>query len=171
MRRNGFTLIEMLVALTIGAIVVLMVHDSFAGTTDLTVRLDSDRRTQVERVAMRAFLTRAFGSLEIGTPHTHGFEGLPDRVAFSSALDGAQPAGLLIRASNGRLVAEGSSPSPTQLNDVAVLSCEYLLSYGSESTWVQEWHSPASAPLAARLRLMHADGGVDTLLFIIGPRG
>ena len=169
MPRSGFTLIEVLVALTIGAIVVLMVHDAFAGTTDLTVRLDGERTTQGERMGMRAFLTRAFGSLEIGTQQTHGFEGLPDRVAFSSALDGAQPTSLVIRAGNGRLVAEGTSP--IQLDGVAVLTCEYLLSFGSESRWVQEWHSPASAPLATRMRLQHADGSVDTLLFIIGPRG
>jgi hypothetical protein len=48
---------------------------------------------------------------------------------------------------------------------------EYLLEYGAQARWVQEWHSPASAPLAVRLRLQADSGAVDTLMLVIGPRG
>ena len=171
MHRNGFTLIEVLVALTIGSIVVLMVHDCFAGMTDLAARLDAERRAASARTDARAFLVRAFGSLEIGTPHMHGFEGLPDRVTFSSALDDSLPTAITIRMDGARLIAEGPNAPPRQLDSAVAVSCDYLLSFGSQSTWVQEWHSPASAPLATRMRLQRRDGTVDTLLLIIGPRG
>ncbi len=172
MRRNaGFTLIEVLVALTIGSLVVLMVHESFGGAMDLAARLDAERQAHAAHMEAHAFLTRAFGSLEIGTPGTHGFEGLPDRVRFSSVLDAKTPEDVTIRLVGGRLVAERGTATARMLDSAGAVAFDYLLSYGSNASWVQEWHSPASAPLAARMRLLRPDGAIDTLLFIIGPRG
>ena len=172
MRRSpGFTLIEVLVALTISSLVVLMVHQGFAGASDLAARLDAERRPHSARMAAHAFLTRAFGSLEIGTVGTHGFEGLPDRVSFSADLGEDRPANLTVRAIEGRLVVEQPGAAARALDSADALAMDYLLAYGSESRWVQEWHSPASAPLAARMRLTRRDGTIDTLMLIIGPRG
>lgn len=172
MRRNdGFTLIEVLVALTIGSLVVLMVHQGFAGATDLAARLDAERRPHTERMESRAFLARAFGSLEIGTRGTHGFEGLPDRVSFSADLGADGPTDLTVRVTARRLVVEQQGAAARTLDSADAIFFDYLLAYGSQSSWVLEWHSPASAPLAARMRLTRRDGTVDTLLLLIGPRG
>jgi prepilin-type N-terminal cleavage/methylation domain-containing protein len=172
MRRSaGFTLIEVLVALTIGSLVVLMVHESFGGAMDLAARLDAERQAHAAHMEAHAFLTRAFGSLEIGTPGTHGFEGLPDRMRFSTVLDTQMPEDVTVRLVDGQLVAERGTVVARTIDSATAIAFDYLLSYGSTASWVQEWHSPASAPLAARLRLLHPDGAIDTLLFIIGPRG
>ena len=52
---------------------------------------------------------------------------------------------------------------------------DYLLDPGENATWVREWISPVSAPLAIRVRITKGVGsgmwGVDTLLLIVGPRG
>jgi len=171
MRRNaGFTLIEVLVALTISSLVVLMVHDTFSDATDLAARLDTERQAHAAHMEARAFLTRAFGSLEIGTYNTQGFEGLPDRVRFSSKLDAKTAEDVSVRIAEGHLVAERGATVQT-FDSAQAVAFDYLLSYGSNASWVQEWHSPASAPLATRMRVAHRDGSIDTLLFIIGPRG
>ena len=118
----------------------------------------------------RAYLARAFGSLEIGTPRSAGFAGLPDRVTFAAALDERGPTALTILTEGGALLVTENGAARV-LDSLSGLRCDYLLAYGSEARWVQEWLSPASAPLAARLRLVRADGSADTLLLLIGPRG
>jgi hypothetical protein len=66
-------------------------------------------------------------------------------------------------------IGEGRADMLTPAEAVAF---DYLASYGSASAWVQEWHSPVSAPVAVRLRLRRdSAAAVDTLLFIVGPRG
>jgi len=72
-------------------------------------------------------------------------------------------------------------PFPFTPNDTDILMLEpssryseatdYLLDYGAGARWVDEWVSPVSAPVAARLRLLHTGGRADTLLLHIGSRG
>jgi hypothetical protein len=42
---------------------------------------------------------------------------------------------------------------------------------GVRATFVREWMSPVSAPLAVRMRIVRTAGMVDTLLLIVGLRG
>ena len=67
------------------------------------------------------------------------------------------------------LLSKGEGPADTLLTADAV-TFDYLLSYGSQASWVQAWHSPVSAPLAVRLRVRQGEAA-DTLFFLIGPRG
>jgi len=53
---------------------------------------------------------------------------------------------------------------------VRSLDCDYLLEPGASTTWVREWISSVSAPLAVRLRIGYAEHA-DTLLLFVGPRG
>ena len=62
----------------------------------------------------------------------------------------------------------GPRDSLREIRDVAF---DYLSSLGAQTTWVRTWKSPASAPLAVRVRLTLPDGQADTLLIMIGPRG
>ncbi|HVH66648.1 MAG TPA: prepilin-type N-terminal cleavage/methylation domain-containing protein [Gemmatimonadales bacterium] len=181
---RGFTLIEILIALAIGAFVVLVAHELFAsvaerGRTLTTARLTLDRSANARR-----WLAGAFLSLDVGTEGAGGFEGRPDHVAFSTWL--LTPDGWFERRTvslardNGRLVASVPPGEPVSLTDsVADLAVDYLLEPGAESRWVREWVSPVSAPLAVRLRIARTGKGqvatgnavVDTLLFLIKERG
>src|SRR2546430_2832000 len=84
--RRGFALVEVLVALTIGAVVILLAHQLFAGVADrgrtLTVA-----RTALDRAAnARRWLEATFLSLDVGTEGASGFDGRPDHLAFTTWL-------------------------------------------------------------------------------------
>jgi prepilin-type N-terminal cleavage/methylation domain-containing protein len=181
--QSGFSLIEVTVALTIGALVVLVAHQLFAavaerGRTLITARAALDRAANARR-----WLAATFLSLDVGTDGAAGFEGRPDHVAFSTWL--LTPEGwferrqVTLSAEQGQLRAAVTPGAPIALMDrVADLELDYLLEPGADSRWVREWVSPVSAPVAVRMRLTKAGRGtrgsgrgVDTLLFLIKERG
>jgi len=189
--QRGFTLMEVVVALTVGTIVVLVAHELFGavaqpGRTLTAVRSALDRSANARR-----WLSATFLSLDVGTEGAAGFDGRPDHAAFTTWLltpDGwFERRRVSLARDNDRLVASVASSQPIALMDnVAELAFDYLLEPGSESRWVREWVSPVSAPVAMRMRIEKAgcpkglpvgrgmrDTGcaVDTLLFLIKERG
>jgi len=177
---RGFTLLEVLVALTLGAIVVLAAHRIFTGVVDGVRRMDAARADLDRAMNARRWLTATVGSLAVGD-QDGPFVGKPDQVAFGSWQ--LTPEGWLTRrrvalgAANGRFVAVGPQGDPLVLADsVRDVQFDYLLEPGENTRWVREWMSPVSAPLAIRVRIKRGAvsgerGAVDTLLLIIGPRG
>jgi len=174
--RRGFTLIEMVVALTIGALVVLVAHQLFAAVADRGRTLIAARTALDRAVNARRWLAATFLSLDVGTDGAGGFDGRPDHAAFSTWLlmsDGwFERRQVTLTAKQGQLRAAVTPGTPIALVDsVADLQLDYLLEPGAESRWVREWVSPVSAPVAVRMRIANAGGGVDTLLFLIKERG
>ena len=181
--RRGFTLIEVLVALAIGALVVLLAHQVFAtvvnrGRTLLAARESLDRTMNARR-----WLAATFLSLDVGTDSAGGFDGRVDRMAFAAwqrTADGWFERRRITLAREGdRLVAGVTPGAPVALmDDVDDVAFDYLLEPGAEARWVREWVSPVSAPIAVRLRVARtgcgmrdAGCGVDTLLLLIKERG
>ena len=172
---HGFTLVELLVALTIGALVVLVAHQLFAAVSDRGKALVVARAGLDRSANARRWLKGAFLSLDAGTEGANGFEGRPDRMAFSSWLltpDGwFERRQVTLSLAGERLVASVSPGTSIPLMDsIADVQIDYLLEPGADSRWVREWVSPVSAPLAIRLRIERA-GTADTLLFLIKERG
>lgn len=172
-RAGGFTLIEVLVALTIASAVVLAAHQIFTGVADganavTAARQDLDRSSNARR-----WLKATFLSLE------PPFEGRIKQVSFISwqVTPGGwfeqQPIELAHESS--RLVARHAGEVLQLADDVSDVAFDYLLDPGADSRWVREWVSPVSAPLAIRLRIAgcgRGDAGcVDTLLFLVKERG
>ena len=56
-------------------------------------------------------------------------------------------------------------------DSVRSVGLDYLLEPGADAHWVMDWHSQVSAPLAVRVRLTHAGGACDTMLYLVKPRG
>ena|SRR5437867_1605403 len=181
--RRGFTLVEVVVALTIGAVVVLLAHQLFAGVADRGRTLTL-ARTALDRTAnARRWLQATFLSLDVGTDGASGFDGRPDHAAFTTWL--LTPDGWFERRvvslarQDDRLVATVRPGQAIALSDgVTDLAFDYLLEPGAEARWVREWVSPVSAPVAVRMRVTKARNGkretgnvVDTLLFLIRERG
>ena len=179
----GFTLIEVLVALTIGALVLLVAHQLLVAVVDrgralATARSGLDRAANAKR-----WLTVTFLSLDVGTDSTSGFDGRPAHAAFSTWLltpDGwFERRQVTLGMEAGLLRATETPGTPIVLTDsVTDVQFDYLLEPGAESRWVREWVSPVSAPVAVRMRIQRArcgmgDGGcvTDTLLFLIEERG
>jgi hypothetical protein len=165
-----------LLALTLSGLVVLMAQRVFAGVTDGARRLSEAQEALDRRANVGRLLVALVGSLDIGTSQSAGFDGRPDHVTFSTwALDGhgwPEQRRVTLRLVNAALVAEGLGSGSIALADtVAALDFDYLLEYGTDAVWVRTWQSPVSAPLAIRMRVARAQGVVDTLLLIAGPRG
>jgi prepilin-type N-terminal cleavage/methylation domain-containing protein len=180
---RGFTLIEVMVALTIGAVVVVLAHRLF-GAVAHGGRALTTARTALDRAAnARRWLDATFLSLDVGTDGASGFDGRPDHVAFTTWLltaDGwFERRQVTLGMEHGRLRAMVTPERPIALADsVTDVQFDYLLEPGAKSRWVREWVSPVSAPVAVRIRMTKAGNGnrdtgsvVDTLLFLIKERG
>jgi len=170
---------ELLVALAIAGTVLLAAERIFAGVGDGSRRLVAARE-QLDRVANgRRWLKSAFLSLEVGQVTGEGFEGRADRVRFTSWQ--MTPGGWFTRQATdlgltGSQLVATTGGLPIMLRDsVEEVAFDYLLDPGEESSWVREWISPNSAPLAVRMRIGRKIGRenmrVDTLLFLIRERG
>jgi prepilin-type N-terminal cleavage/methylation domain-containing protein len=180
-RRNGFTLVEVLVALTLSAVVVLLAHRVFAAVLDGTRQVRAAREHLDREANARRWLVDAFGSLAVG-PVGGSFEGEPGRVTFGAWLPtetgGFTPERVDLSGRGARLVARlGASDSLVLADSVPSVAFDYLLEPGASERWVGEWVSPVSAPVAVRVRIARrqvdatAPATVDTLLLLIGPRG
>ena len=178
-REAGFTLVEVLVALTLGAALVLAAHSALGGATDAVAALDRERRAFDTEMTGRAELTRMIANLQPSAPGAVGFDGSVHQARFSTQL--RQPDGTFalttvrLHVHGGTLVAEreaaAGAATIASLPDVGDVTFDYLMETGAESRWVQGWRSPVSAPVAVRLRLLRLDDRIDTLLVVAGPRG
>src|SRR6185436_14777953 len=86
-KRRGFTLIEVLVALTIGALVVVLAQRLFAAVGDGGRELVTARTALDREANARRWLAAAFLSLDAGLEGARSFEGHPAEVTFSSWLE------------------------------------------------------------------------------------
>ena len=180
MRRSGFTLIEVLVALALAAVVVLLAHGVFAAVVDGAARVQAARTALDREANARRWLVQTFGSLTVGQA-AGGFDGEPTQVTFTTWLPtaerGFELAQLTVAVEGGRLEASLSSGGTIVLaHDVASAAFDYLLEPGANAHWVEQWVSPVSAPVAVRMRVTRVDAtgvpsGSDTLLLLVGPRG
>jgi len=181
-RAGGFTLLEVLVALTVSGIVVLLAHAIFTAVTDAGRQVQAARTALDRESNARRWMQAAFLSLDVGSDSAAGpFEGRPDRVRFGAWLE--TPGGwferqkLELRADRGEFVARRDDTQIILADSVADVAFDYLLEPGENTKWVREWISPVSAPLAVRVRIKRGkgrgEGGmvVDTLLLLIKERG
>lgn len=171
----GFTLVEVLLALSLGSLVVLFAHRLFTGVADGARRLAEARQALDRESNARRWLAEAFGSLEVGGT-SGSFVGQEHLVQFGgwqlTAAGWPARTRVSLAAVGGALVARIAGRDPIVLADsVRTVTFDYLLDPGANTAWVKEWISPVSAPLSVRMRIARAAGIVDTLLLILGPRG
>jgi hypothetical protein len=164
-----------LVALTLGAMLVLAAHGAFGGASDAAAALARAQAAHDAEFAGRAALARLVANLDPASPGSTGFDGGPDGMRFSARVrshDGHLSLRAVRLSVTGDTLRATSQDGPlAALPHVRAVACDYLLEGGADARWVTGWHSPVSAPLAVRIRLIRADGAADTLLLPIGPRG
>ena len=173
--RRGFTLVELMVALVITALVALLAAGTFSAAVGGVYRIRAERIAQDRAANSRRWLAAAFLSLEVGQQGSRQFDGHPTRASFTTWLPA--PGGWMERADvtltriGDSLVATVAGAPPVVLADsVRSIDLDYLLQPGAESRWASDWVSPVSAPLAVRLRVERADV-TDTILCLIKARG
>ena len=172
--KGGFTLLEVMVALVITAIVLLggrtIVEQVGASAEHIAgTAADVDREANGDRL-LRALIARA----SLPEPE-HEFMGAAVGTRFTSWCE--VPAGWLerCRISLGILQARGSGVLALQIDGGAVVVVRhgfraghflYLLDPAHGGKWVSEWNSSVTTPMAVGVVL---DG--DTAILRLGERG
>lgn len=171
---SGFTLVELVVALTIGAFVVFSAYAMFGAITTGAARAQRAGARLDQRMNGRRALAELVGSVDMTSPGAAEFIGEPARATFSAWTTRANGWPRLERvtlALCGNALCAGNDRARLQvLSDVDSIALDYLISPGASEAWVRGWRSPTSPPVAIRLRVAH-DAGRDTLLLVVGPRG
>lgn len=178
LRRDGFTLIEVIVALLIGSIVLLGAHAMLAALSDesraLVLASAAASRAANGEEELRAIV----GQLDVGTAGTRPFSGGAEQVSFSSWCD--VPSGWLERC-DVTLAFDSTGPNPGLIlhrgaETVVLLrgfergTFRYLASAANGGDWVEQWGASVTAPLGIGT-LLQDSARVDTVILRIGPRG
>jgi len=173
MRRQGFTLIEVMVAMAVAGLVILAAHRIFTGVADAARAVEVARASLDRSANARRWLKGTFLSLE------PPFEGRANRASFTSwqLVPGGwfEPRATTLGQRGTRFLGTTGAESLWLADSVSDVAFDYLLDPGADTKWVREWISPVSAPLAVRLRIAGCGkrdaGCVDTLLFLVKERG
>ena len=170
--RPGFSLVEVLVALVVSALVVAGARALVDGLSDAS-RSVAARATATDRAANGAALLRALARrVEVGTARERTFDGFPDHAAFTSWCD--TPAGWQLRcrvtltidsAIVGLRLATDRDEEHTVV-DTAAVRLIYLEDANGGGRWFNGWGSGLTAPLA-----IGVVGRGDTTIVRIGGRG
>lgn len=173
--RRGFTIVELLVALSAGALLLAALYGLVASVMDAGATLVAARRdAELARQGDR-WLRSIIASTSVGQPGDVPFEGAPTATTFMTMMPSAygwhEPRPVDIRVDGDSLLLRVKGTEPIVLRrGVRALALDYLLEPGANAHWVRQWSSPVSAPLALRIRI-DLGGQVDTALYLIGPRG
>ena len=174
-RVSGFTLIEVVIALVVSAIVLLGARAMLGEVGDDALRINA----QAQRIDRDANAERELRSLvlhlELGAGEASQFAGDPGRASFSSWCDA--PGGwqepcavtltLVPRARGVALVAHTSVNGDIVVRDsVRVGALRYLTRVSDGGEWIRVWGAGITAPLAIGVIL-----DADTLIVPIGERG
>ena len=173
MNRRGFSLVEVMVAVTLAGLSLALAAAVFAATND-SVRTVSIRSTEWKREANAVrWLAAAVTGVTVSNEAL--FDGSSERMTFHTSewvRDGwTEPTIFEAWFTSGELVARTESKSRVVLADsLRTGAFDYLTAYGAGSLWLTRWASNLTPPLAIRLRLLRRDLTADTLLFFIGDR-
>jgi len=173
--QSGFTLIEVVFALVVSAIVILGARAMLDETGDDALRIAAqaqrvDRDANAER-ELRALVLH----LELGAGESSQFAGDPGRASFSSWCDApggwqercAVTLALVTRARGVALVAHTSVNGDIVVRDsVRSGALRYLTRVSGGGEWIRVWGAGITAPLAIGVIL-----DTDTLIVPIGERG
>lgn len=168
---RGFTLIEVMIALLIGAMAVMIAHAAFGATIAFGEHVVTDSEEMSESFAGRRLLRDCLGSLVLGGDSI-AFDGRSGSATFTAAWPESASRWSLLLA-DGHVLLAGTHDSLLFDAGTGSLSIDYLAEASAGARWLPEWRSAVTAPVGIRLRLWHAAprGGADTLLIAIGTRG
>jgi prepilin-type N-terminal cleavage/methylation domain-containing protein len=171
----GFTLIEVVVALVVSAIVMLGARAVLGEVGDEALRISAEaQRLDAEANGERT-LRALVRQLDLGSDEASQFAGDPRQVSFASWCDVssgwqercAVTLTLEARERTNALVIRTSKGTAIVVRDrIATGELRYLTTVTGAGEWIRVWGAGITAPLAIAVIL---DG--DTLIVPIGERG
>jgi len=173
--RRGFTLLEVLVALTISGVVLLTVHQLVVAMTGHLDDVRRSSRTHSAEMNGRRWLRSALASI-VPPTDSFPFAGTKASLAFSARTRRAggwyEQEQILVDLQGRDLVAQRSFSGRLVLaSRVESMTIDYWLNGESDRPWLQGWLSYATTPHFVRIRLERSDRStIDTLVFMIRGR-
>jgi prepilin-type N-terminal cleavage/methylation domain-containing protein len=173
--RSGFTLIEVIVALTISAMILVSARAMLGEVGDDVLRIRRDAEVQDREANAERTVRGMIDRIELGSGDGNEFAGDPARASFSTWCD--VPAGWMercrvsidvVRIDNKvAIVANPSIGGPIVLRGgLRTGALRYLVSAEGGGSWLTVWGAGITAPLA-----IGVIAGSDTLIVPIGERG
>lgn len=174
MKRRGFTLLEIMVAIAVASLALLTAGRLLVAVLGASSDLDDRMKAHTDDMNAERWLSRQLQSLAVGDGPAAAFDGTSrgfSAPGWLLAPDGWFERGRLTVALQGEeVVADlGALGRASLWRGVRALECQYLLVPGLRSQWVTEWRSPIAAPIAIRLRLtwMRPGAAPDTLFLLV----
>lgn len=188
---SGFTLVEVLVALTLSVIVALLIHSVTTGVVGSGERLRDAAQAHGERQNALRWIRTALSSAR-GNSANGDFVGHRGTIEFSSSLPvpygWTEPARVRLKLNHGRIELMRDSRMVASFGEsIARVEFDYLSEPGLGSIWVNDWTSPVGLPAAVRMRWTFRLRGcgdstamghdpqrceaADTAVFALGERG
>ncbi len=175
--KRGFTLVEVLVAVTLAGILVSTAGGVYAASSTVVDDLMRRGAAWDRDTSWRIWLAEALAGAEVNVDRDNRFRGDSTTMDFQSwqltSGGWAEPTHLVAAVRGGRLELFGSGAPPLVLGDSVVVTFAYLGALGANSPWLPAWESNTSVPRAVRLILgkAHTMPSTDTLVFVVGERG
>lgn len=180
--RRGFTLIEIVIALLISAVLVLTGRQMLEVLTDESRRVEQAARLATIDANAERVLREIVGRMEIGSTVDRGFGGTPRQVTFTSwcevpdgwlescrvslALDSAETGVTLSLSMRIRGAADAPLTRAIIAKGLEGGALRYLSSASDGGVWFHAWGQGITAPLAIGIILDR-----DTTIVPIGERG
>ena len=163
MKHAGFTLLEMLVGLTLMALLAVMLSDSLRTGLDVTDRVETrseDTRSMV--IAHRTFHKLIESAFPLRSADAHAanlrFTGSRQSMEFVGPSPATQLGGLTargIRILDGDMILTGARGSSQRVGPISHDATFYYFGIperGQPPQWLREWNERPDFPLLVRLR-------------------
>jgi prepilin-type N-terminal cleavage/methylation domain-containing protein len=175
-KRRGFTLIEVMVSLAVGAAAVLVVGAVARAVTMAHRTLEASRRALDHRAVGLRTMSLLLEAADVGLGGADPFTGDQHEVRFTAwaqVPEGWTERGKVrLVVKDTVLCAETASGSTPLVTPVHAVRFSYLARTGPERGWTDGWASALSVPAAVRVILgFGTDRPPDTVLVFLGDRG
>lgn len=164
MRQAGFTVLELLVGLTLMGLLAVLLATSLRSGLDVAGRVEARAAGTHSMVAAhRAFQDLVETAFPLRVADAHGantrFHGAPSSLDLVGPSRASQPGGLTgyrLDLSDNRMTiigARGNSRHVTELPDGAALSYFGAPERNQPARWLADWRDRPTFPLLVRLRV------------------